>query len=339
MVPGPVILDLEGLSITEVECERLLNPYVGGVILFSRNIADYDAVVNLVAEIKAVRSDLLVCVDQEGGRVQRCKEGFTRLPPMQVFDQLYAGRPEIALRKARDTGWLLAAEILAAGMDFSFAPVLDIDDDFCSVIGDRSFSSDADAVTAISGAFIQGMHDAGMAVTGKHFPGHGGVLGDSHLELPVDTRTLDDLETKDLKPFNQLLPQLDALMPAHIVFPEVDDKNPVGFSSVWLQGFLRDKKQYNGVLFSDDLSMEGAAGAGSYAERAQAALSAGCDVVLVCNNPLGADEVLAYLARVSAPTTSARLPKMAPSKPSMSREILESTARWQQTSAWLKEQL
>lgn len=328
---GPVVVDLEGICVTDVERERLSNPYVGGVILFSRNIIDYEQLRDLVAEIRGVRPELLVCVDQEGGRVQRCKDGFTRLPPMQVFDNLYRDDAPSALRLARDCGWLLSSELRTVDIDVSFAPVLDVDDQFSSVIGNRSFSNDAGNVTALSQAFIEGMHEAGMAVTGKHFPGHGGVTEDSHLELPVDSRPLAEIEGKDLLPFKHLLPSLDALMPAHIVFPAVDDQNAVGFSSLWLQGYLRSRCGYDGVLFSDCLTMAGAATVGGYPERAEAALNAGCDVILVCNSPAGVDQVLAYLAKAKFPYLSARLSKMRPKGDAESMSVLQQLPRWQKT--------
>jgi len=332
---GPVVVDLEGLSVSDEERRRLLNPYVGGVILFSRSIASYAQLQGLIAEIRGIRPELLVCVDQEGGRVQRCREGFTRLPPMQVFDRLYGEDTQRALARARDCGWLLAAEVRSVDIDFSFAPVLDVDDSFCSVIGDRSFSSDAGRVAALSQAFIEGMHDAGMAVTGKHFPGHGRVTGDSHLELPVDTRPLAELEARDLQPFKRLLPDLDALMPAHIVFPAVDGVHAVGFSKLWLQDYLRDGCGYQGVLFSDCLTMAGAAAAGSYPERAEAALNAGCDVILVCNNPSGADQVLEHLAAADFSDICPRLEKMQPKGEAQSMRVLQQQPRWQRTHAWL----
>jgi beta-N-acetylhexosaminidase len=296
MALGPVVLDLLGSTLSADEEKLLQHPAVGGVILFSRNIVDYAQLSALVASIRAVRHELLICVDQEGGRVQRCKEGFTRLPPMQVFDQLYTVDPVDALGLARDCGWLLAAEVLATGIDFSFTPVLDVDDQFCSVIGDRAFSADPDRVLALGRAFIAGAQEAGMAVTGKHFPGHGSVRGDSHLELPVDERSLIDIEAKDLKPFAALASQLDAVMPAHIVFPAVDPDLAVGFSSQWLKTILRGQLGYRGVIFSDDLTMAGAVQMGTYPERAEAALKAGCDVVLVCNHRAGAVRVLAELS-------------------------------------------
>lgn len=281
---GPLIVDVKGTVLTEEEQALLLEPTVGGLILFKRNIDSYAQLCDLVASIRELRSDLLICVDQEGGRVQRCKEGFTRLPPMQVFHRIAEKNEEFALQLARDTGWLLAGEILAVGIDFSLTPVLDIDENFSSVIGDRSFSPLGDRVVQLAGAFIEGAHEAGMAVTGKHFPGHGGVAADSHLERPVDGRSLEVIESDDMMPFVKLMSSLDAIMPAHILFPGVDERYTVGFSSRWLQDILRHRLAYTGVIISDDLSMEGAAKGLSYRDRVSAGLDAGCDFVLVCNN-------------------------------------------------------
>ncbi len=334
MTLGPVILDLESTSVSAEEKQLLLHPAVGGVILFSRNITDYPQLQSLVADIRSVRAELLVCVDQEGGRVQRCKEGFTRLPPMQVFHGLWDQDSAAALQLARDCGWLLASEILAVGMDFSFAPVLDVDDSFCSVIGDRAFSSDPERVADLAGAFIDGAHEAGMAVTGKHFPGHGSVRGDSHLELPTDTRRFAQVAAHDLIPFVQLQPRLDAVMPAHIVFSEVDAE-PVGFSARWLQQILRQQLGFSGVVFSDDLNMEGASIAGSYVNRARQALLAGCDLVLVCNNRPGAEDVLQNLEPDLYQRNLGKRESMrARERPQLSE--LQRSERWQITSTRLQ---
>lgn len=295
MALGPVILDVTSTELTSAERTLLLHPAVGGVILFSRNIENYEQLQRLISSIRHTRSELLICVDQEGGRVQRCRLDFTRIPPMQVFDRLYVSHPDDAIELVRDCAWLMASELLAVDIDFSFAPVLDVDENFCSVIGDRSFSSDPQRVTLLACAFIDGFTDAGMAVTGKHFPGHGSVQGDSHLELPVDLRNFSEIEQNDLLPFLQLKDRLDAIMPAHILFPQVDASAPVGFSSYWLQKILRQKLAYRGVIFSDDLSMQGAAEVGDYPARAALALKSGCDMVLVCNNRSGAVEVLEHL--------------------------------------------
>ena len=292
MTIGPVMLDLEGLTLTSEEEALLLHPLVGGVIYFARNYESPEQIQALAQAIREIRPELLLAVDQEGGRVQRFKEGFTPLPAMQQFLPLYRKNAQAALSLVENTGWLMASELLSVGVDFSFAPVLDLDDHHCEVIANRSFSPKAEETLSLTGAFLAGMHAAGMATTGKHFPGHGSVAGDSHLLLPVDKRGFDEIASKDLLPFVGLQSHLDALMPAHILFPKVDDKQPVGFSSYWLQTVLRTDLGYKGVTFIDDLSMEGAVGAGTYTERAQLALDAGCDMVLVCNNRAGALEVL-----------------------------------------------
>ncbi len=330
MIPGPLMLDLDGLTLTQEERELIQNPGVGGVIFFARNFSCRDQIVELIDEIRAIRSELLLCVDQEGGRVQRFRDGFTRIPPMQVLGERLTDVEGDAL--IRDAGWLMASELLACGIDFSFAPVLDIDRDRCEVIGDRSFSHDPDIAIPAARTFIAGMHEAGMAATGKHFPGHGGVVADSHLETPYDNRSLETLRDLDLRPFVELSGELDAVMPAHIVFPSIDP-DAVGFSRFWLQTILRNELQFDGVIFSDDLSMKGADLAGSYADKARCALRAGCDMVLVCNNRAGAIEVLAFIAG-SDMTPSPRLSTMlARNKPDWQELVL--STRWRTTATKL----
>lgn len=308
MIPGPLMLDVEGLELTDRERELLRHPMTGGVILFARNVASQQQVAALTTEIRQLRPELLLAVDQEGGRVQRFRDGYTRFPAMAKLGALLEKSPSKGEALLRDSGWLLAAEVIASGVDFSFAPVLDVDDCNCDVIADRSFSPDPVLATLAARFFIQGMHEAGMAVTGKHFPGHGGVTADSHLETPRDDRTLDQLRARDIKPFASLADELDAVMPAHILFPRVDS-NCVGFSPYWLQSILRGELGFRGVIFSDDLSMKGADIAGSYPAKAEAALRAGCDMVLVCNNRQGAIEVLEYLENTHQ-IPSSRLPAM-----------------------------
>ncbi len=269
----------------------LSRPSVGGVILFARNYESKNQVVELVSEIRAIRPELLLCVDQEGGRVQRFKHGFTQLPPMQVFSELYQSNAANAVKLAEGCGWLMAVEVLACGLDFSLAPVLDVDRNHCRAIGNRAFSDKVEEVVTLAGAFVQGMRQAGMAATGKHFPGHGSVEADSHVSSPVDDREFETIFASDMQPFIRLAEQLGAVMPAHVVFSSVDVQ-PVGFSSYWLKSVLREKLGFNGVIFSDDLSMQAAAAAGSYAERAFAAIEAGCDMVLACNHREGAIEIL-----------------------------------------------
>ncbi|PCJ36309.1 MAG: beta-N-acetylhexosaminidase [Cellvibrionales bacterium] len=303
------MLDLEGTSLTDGERELLTQSPVGGVIFFARNISSKEQFIALTTEVSALRPELLLAIDQEGGRVQRLREGYTILPPMQVLGNLLVEDSQRGTELLRDTGWLLAVEMIASGLDFSFAPVLDLDSSHCEVIANRSFSLDPGTASAAAGYFIEGMAEAGMAATGKHFPGHGGVTADSHLEIPYDSRSLEQLQDRDLLPFKALSHKLQGIMPAHIVFPEVDDK-AVGFSSYWLQDILRQELAFDGVIFSDDLSMKGADQMGSYAEKADAALRAGCDMVLVCNNRQGALEVLDFLQASTEHVTSPRLPGM-----------------------------
>ena len=291
---GPVVLDINGLELSSLDREILSHPKTGGLILFARNYHDPEQLSALVASVRAIRPDILICVDQEGGRVQRFKEQFTSLPPLQKIGLRYLESPEQGLHLARELGWLMAAEVTAHDVDISFAPVLDLDESGSIIIGDRSFSADADIATILAEAYIEGMAAAGMRATGKHFPGHGGVVEDSHLELPVDKRPMEELQRYDLLPYHKLLGQLGAVMPAHIVFPEVDDL-PVGFSSRWLKDILTLQMGFDGVIFSDDLSMEGAAVMGDFTRRAEAALAAGCTSVLVCNQPKQAELVLEFL--------------------------------------------
>ncbi|SEK32189.1 beta-N-acetylhexosaminidase [Halomonas daqiaonensis] len=327
---GPVMLDLEGLSLTPEERELLVRPEVGGVILFARNIASAGQVHTLCDEVRRVRPDLLLAVDQEGGRVRRLREGVTRLPAMGRLGRDFAQQPEVTVRLCQDAGWLLGMELAACGLDLSFAPVLDVDGGSSSVIGDRSFSADPRAVARLGRAFIDGLHEAGMVAVGKHFPGHGGVAADSHHELPVDGRSLEELHRHDLLPFAELAPRLDAVMPAHVVYPDFDSR-PAGFSPAWL-GMLRESLGFKGVIFSDDLSMAGAASAGTPAERARLALAAGCDMLLVCNDRSAAYEVLdACKGRQSRRATRLRYARARPDL-----KALEALSRWRRIHARLE---
>ena len=290
-----LMLDLEGLQVSDVEKDLLSHPGTGGLILFTRNYQDRQQLAELVRQIRAVRPEILIAVDQEGGRVQRFRDGFVRLPPMAALGRRYDQTPQLAMAEASLVGELMASELTELDIDLSFAPVLDLDYGTSTVIGDRSFHGDADAMIALAGAFIDGMSAAGMAATGKHFPGHGHVVADSHLELPVDPRPLAEIEAADLRPFVALAQKLDGIMPAHVIYSAVENQT-AGFSRYWLQTRLREQMGFRGVIFSDDLSMAGAHGVGGYAERARAALEAGCDMVLACNNRTGAEEVLDFLA-------------------------------------------
>ena len=338
MAMGPVMLDLEGTDLTPQDIQRITDPLVGGVILFSRNIESLQQVRNLVKSLRKLRPQLILAIDQEGGRVQRIKQGVTRLPPLSELGCCYDSDPEMALGQAQDWGWLMASEMLALGFDISFAPVLDLNFSRSQAIGDRALHANPTVVTQLAQAYIAGMHEAGMAATGKHFPGHGWVRADSHVDIPIDPRLKPELEYLDMVPFRKLAQQLDAIMPAHIIYSQMDDQ-PAGFSSYWLQNILRQKLQFNGVIFSDDLAMEGASVAGSFSERAQAALNAGCDMVLACNNPQGADQVLHYLKRqalVLSPQHQQRLQSMLARKQPGWDELV-ATSRYQVVSRSMQE--
>lgn len=325
---GPLLMDLEGLVLTDEERELITHPSVGGLILFARNFESLEQLALLVQSIRTVRPQLLIAVDQEGGRVQRFKEGFTRLPALAEFGRLYEQRPDLAVSLAKDTGWLLAAELIASGIDFSFAPVVDVDRGISQVIGDRSFGEDSDMVIELASHMMAGMQEAGMATTLKHFPGHGGVEADSHVAMPVDERSYTEIASDDLKPFAHLVKLSQAVMPAHVIYSQCDSK-PAGFSSFWLQEELRSKLQFDGVVFSDDLTMEAASVAGGFAQRVEQALLAGCTMVLVCNHREGVKESLAWL-KTQGRNSCAPASKM---KATVSHHWtdLKNDIRWQET--------
>ena len=296
MKAGPVMLDLAGLAPTAEEKERLRHPAAGGVILFARNFESPRQLAELTGAIRAARPDLLIAVDHEGGRVQRFQEGFTRIPPMRSLGERFDRDPARARAFAGQIGYVIALELRFHGIDFSFAPVLDVDFGSSSVIGDRAFSDEPAVIAALAGAFVAGLSAGGVAAVGKHFPGHGFVRADSHVAVPVDERAIAEIEAADLAPYRELIARgLAGIMPAHVIYPAVDSR-PAGFSSVWLKDILRKRLGFGGMIFSDDLSMEGASGAGGIAERALAALEAGCDMVLLCNRPGEADALLESLA-------------------------------------------
>lgn len=304
---GALMVDIEGTSLNHEDEKLLQQAQVGGLILFGRNIENPTQVRQLTDSIRQIRPDILIAVDQEGGRVQRLRAGFTKLPAMRTFGHLYDTQPEQAMVLAEQCGWLMAIEVLAVGIDFSFAPVLDVDG-ISHVIGDRGFHQSKEKVIHLAKAFMQGMHRAGMATTGKHFPGHGSVEADSHVAAPVDHRSLAEIESNDMQPFIQLKDHLDALMPAHVIYDQIDP-NPAGFSAFWLQQIIREQLKFDGVLFSDDLSMQAACVAGGADARIKAALSAGCDMGLVCNNRAAACEALSVLTDLPLPN-QARLERM-----------------------------
>ncbi|MDD2685995.1 MAG: beta-N-acetylhexosaminidase [Gallionella sp.] len=328
---GPVMLDVVGTQLTVEDVTRLRHPLVGGVILFARNYESPSQLAELTAAIRAVRSpSLLISVDHEGGRVQRFREGFTKIPAMRELGKIWDEHPQRARHLAQQAGYVLAAELRAYGVDFSFTPVLDVDYGQSSVIGNRAFHSDPHAIAELAHSLLLGLKQGGMHSVGKHFPGHGFVQADSHLDIPVDDREYVDIELCDLVPFRRMVEcGLSAVMPAHVIYPKVDLR-PAGFSPVWLKQVLRGELGFEGVIFSDDLSMEGATVAGGIVQRAEAALNAGCDMVLVCNKPDSANELLAGLQWEMPAASKVRLMQM------RGRAQPESQAELHEQSVFLK---
>ncbi len=306
-LPGPVVLDVTGLVLDEEDKKRIAHPLTGGVILFSRNFQDRAQLTALTSAIKDVREDVLICIDHEGGRVQRCKtDGFTHLPAMQRLGLIWMGKQLpvdkyspadkalMAMKAATAVGYVLASELRTCGVDFSFTPVLDLDYGHSDVIGNRAFSHENAITTVLAKSLNHGLLQAGMRNCGKHFPGHGWAAADSHVALPVDDRSLEAILKNDAKPYRDLGMSLDSVMPAHVVYSQVD-KFPAGFSKVWLQDILRRQLEFTGVIFSDDLSMAGATAFGDVVKGANLALRAGCDAILICNRPDLADQLLEKL--------------------------------------------
>jgi len=333
MTLGPLMVDVLGFELTDVERDILRHPLVGGVILFSRNYESPEQIRALTASIRSLREPhLLISVDHEGGRVQRFRHGFTNLPAIGELGRHYMQHPKQTLQRAEQTGWLMAAELRSVGVDFSFAPVLDLDYGVSEVIGDRAFHRDPEAVASMAHAYIQGMKRAWMPAVGKHFPGHGAVEVDSHKGLPVDTRYFEDMIEADILPFRRLCKtELAGIMPAHIIY-EKSDGLPAGFSPFWIKEILRDRLGFQGAILSDDLSMEGAAIMGDSLARAEAALSAGCDMVLVCNKPESVEQVIDGLKCEGDALRHMRLLRLH-GRHGLSRSDLMATKDWKEAVA------
>lgn len=348
MNPGPVTLDVVGQVLNAEDRRRILHPLTGGVILFGRNFANRKQLTKLCTDIKKLRPDVLISIDHEGGRVQRAKtDGFTHLPAMRRLGELWIAKSKsnhaaesaaVAMAAATACGYVLASELRACGVDFSFTPVLDLDFGRSGVIGDRSFSRDPQIVFALAKSLNEGLRLGGMANCGKHFPGHGWAEADSHTAIPVDERSLSEILNDDAKPYEWLDLSLAAVMPAHVIYPKVD-KNPAGFSKIWLHSILRQELGFEGVIFSDDLSMEGASVAGSVVKGAEMALDAGCDAVLICNRPDLADQLLSQLKVSKAKQTESamRLNRLMPTASFRTWDILQEEAEYQHAKGLLQQ--
>lgn len=332
MTLGPLMVDIAGTELTADDARVLNHPLVGSVLLFTRNYRNPGQLAALTAAIRAVRSPhLLIAVDHEGGRVQRFREGFTRLPPMRLLGRAYDEDRRDGLAFAQSVGWLMAAELRAVGVDFSFAPCVDLDYGVSEIIGDRAFHSDPDAVAALAVALLTGMREAGMAAVAKHFPGHGAVVADSHVALPVDRREFVDLEA-DMRPYRPLIGNnVAGIMAAHVVFPAIDAL-PASLSRRWVGEILRGELGFHGCVFADDLTMAGAAAFGDVVARTELAFSAGCDVLPICNDRDSVESVLGRFGTEAASAASqARLVRMRARGEAL--PDLRSSGHWQETAA------
>lgn len=329
------MLDIEGVALTPADCDLLREPAVGGVILFTRNYESPAQIADLVAEIRALRSPpLLIAVDHEGGRVQRFRDGFSAIPPMRHLGHEYDSDPDATLKRVRLAGWLIASELRAAGIDLCFAPCVDLDWGVSEIIGSRAFHSKPDAVSELSAEFSRGLRSAGMAAVAKHFPGHGAVVADSHLELPIDRRDYGDV-LDDMRPYDKLIGNglIAGVMLAHVVYREMDDM-PAGFSSFWIESELRSRLGFGGAAFCDDLSMKATAAYGSMRRRARRALDAGCDMVLVCNDRGAALTAVSTLNDYSNPLSLVRLARLHGTG-HVVRESLRASEQWQAANSEL----
>jgi len=329
------MLDIEGVALTPADRELLCEPAVGGVILFTRNYESPEQIADLVAEIRALRTPpLLIAVDHEGGRVQRFRDGFSAIPAMRHLGLEYDHDPDTALGLARQAGWLIASELRAANIDICFAPCVDLDWGVSEVIGDRAFHKRPEAVGDLAAAFSRGLRSAGMAAVAKHFPGHGAVAADSHLQLPVDRREYGDI-LDDMRPYEKLInnSHIAAVMLAHVIYREIDDM-PAGFSKLWIERELRSRLGFGGAAFCDDLSMKATSAYGSMRRRAKRALEAGCDMVLVCNDRRCAEQAVQALNDYSNPLSLVRLARLHGTGHAL-RETLRASELWQQTNAAL----
>jgi beta-N-acetylhexosaminidase len=344
---GPIVLDVVGKTLNKDDIRRIADPKTGGVILFGRNYESRAQLTALTKAIKKVRTDVMISIDHEGGRVQRCRtDGFTHLPAMKKLGDIWTNggkkaQAEHALKAmeaATAVGFVLASELRACGVDFSFTPVLDLDFGRSGVIGDRSFNRDPQIAAMLAKSLNHGLQLAGMANCGKHFPGHGWAEADSHVAIPIDERSLSSIINDDAKPYEYLGLALASVMPAHVIYPKVD-KHPAGFSKIWLQDILRKQLKFTGVIFSDDLSMEGASVAGSVVKGAEMALKAGCDQVLICNRPDLADQLLKdlnYDEKVYK-ISRARVQKLMPTSEAMDWNELQASPDYQRALQLLKD--